>query len=168
MSPRLKLFGLAAMFALASAAQAAEWQVKPAEGDHGAVLTYGSGEPVSYRFECAADSVIVTETGVTQLMDLQTGQAVDDEQAALPKGAAVMALFGGKGDPRFVPAEAARNPAGGWDLTIRLGKDDRQLKSIGKGEMISLFTTGYTMAVPMDSAARARWNAFLDACRAAP
>jgi hypothetical protein len=168
MSPSLKLTGLAAMFALNNAAQAAEWQARPAEGDRGAVLTYGAGEPVSYRFECAGDSVIVTETGVTQLLDLQTGQPVDDKQATLPAGAAAMALFSGKGDPQMVPAEAARNPAGGWDLTIRLRKADRQLKAIGKSEMISLFTTGYTIAVPLDAADRARWKAFMEACQAAP
>jgi hypothetical protein len=166
MSPRLKLPALAAMLALASAAQAAGWQAHPGQGDRGAILTYGAGEAVSYRFECAADSVIVTETGVTQLMDLQTGQPVGPSEAALPAGAAVMALFGGKGDPQMVPAEAVRNPAGGWDLAIRLRKDDKQLKAIARSEMISLFTTGYTIAVPMDAAARAQWKAFLETCRA--
>ena len=70
----------------------------------------------------------------------------------------------GKGDPQFVPAEAVKNPAGGWNLTIRLPKNDKQLKAIEKSAMMSLFTTGYTMAVQMDGAARAKWNDFMQRC----
>ncbi len=31
--------------------------------------------------------------------------------------------------------------------------------------MMSLFTTGYTMAVVMDGAARAKWNDFMRRCQ---
>lgn len=153
------------LLALAAPAAAAEWKLDPAQS--GPVLTYGAGEPVSYRFECGADAVIVTETGVTQLVDLGTGKPIgDDEAAQMPAGAAMMALFAGRGDPQFRPAEARKNPAGGWDLTIRLPKTDKQLKAAGKGEMLSLFTTGYTMAVAMDGEARRQWNDFLRRCSA--
>jgi hypothetical protein len=155
------------MLAMSSQAEAADWQLQSADGSHGVVLTVGSGEPVSYRFECASDEVIVTETGVTKLLDLKTGSTIaDDANAVMPPGAAMMALFGGKGDPQFVPAEAVKNPAGGWNLTIRLPKNDKQLKAVGKSVMMSLFTTGYTMAVPMDGAARAKWNDFMQRCNA--
>jgi hypothetical protein len=142
------------------------WAVHPGEGDRGEALTFVSGEKVTYRFECAAEEVVVTQTGVTKLMDLKTGKQIGDgPDSVMPSGAAMMAVFGGKGDPQFHPAEASKNSASGWDLTIRLPKDDKQLKAIGKSEMMSLFTTGYTMAVPMDGGDRAVWNGFLNRCR---
>jgi hypothetical protein len=168
MSHYVKVFSLVAMLAFSAPAEAADWQLKSAQANRGVTLTYAAGEPVSYRFECAADEVIVTETGVTKLLDVKTGKPVgDDAQAVMPAGAAMMALFSGKGEPDFMPAEATKNAAGGWDLTIRLSKDDKQLKGIGKSEMMSLFTTGYTMAVAMDAAARAKWNDFMRRCKGA-
>ncbi|MEA3032089.1 MAG: hypothetical protein QOH86_105 [Sphingomonadales bacterium] len=153
--------------ASAQASGAGGWDLQAAAGGRPLTLTYAAGQPLSYRFECAPDAVVVTETGVTKLLDLKTNKPVDDAQAALPEGAALMALFGGKGDPQFLPAQAVKNPAGGWDLTIRLAKGDRQLKAIGKSDMMSLFTTGETAAVPMDSVARAAWNDFLTRCNEA-
>lgn len=162
----LRILGLAAILAVSAPAQSAGWELQTQTGAQGPVLTFNAGDPVSYRFECAAKDVIATETGVTKLIDLNTGQPIgDDGQAVMPPGAAMMALFSGRGDPQFVPAEAVKNPAGGWNLTIRLPKDDKQIKAVGKAEMMSLFTTGYTMAVAMDSAARAKWNDFLRRCQ---
>ena len=169
MSRPIQAFSLGLMLALSVPAAAAGWQLQPAEGDRTLALIYGSGEKVSYRFECAANHVLITETGVTKLVDLKTGKPVgDDLEAVMPPGAAMMALFGGKGDPNFLPAEAVKNPAGGWNLTIRLPKDDKQLKAVGKSEMMSLFTTGYTMAVAMDATARAGWNDFMQRCKTTP
>jgi hypothetical protein len=160
-------FVLAAVVSTAAqAAGAGGWDLQAAAEGRPLTLTYAAGQPLSYRFECAPDAVVVTETGVTKLLDLKTNRPVDDAQAVMPEGAALMALFGGKGDPQFLPAQAAKNPAGGWDLTIRLAKGDKQLKAVGKSGMISLFTTGETAAVPMDSAARAAWNDFLTRCGA--
>jgi hypothetical protein len=168
MPVRAKLFSLFAMLAVSTQARAADWQLQAAEGTHGVVLIYGSDQPVSYRFECAPSEVIVTEIGVTKLLDLKSGKPIgDDEHAVMPPGAAMMALYGGKGDPQFLPAEAAKNPAGGWNLTIRLPKNDRQLKAADKNEMMSLFTTGYTQAVAMDGGARAKWKDFMQRCNAA-
>ena len=165
-SSNVGIFSLAAMLAVSAPAQSTGWQLQPQMGAHGPVLTFNAGDPISYRFECAPNDVIVTETGVTKLMDLKTGQPIgDDAQAVMPTGAAVMALFGGKGDPQFIPAEAVKNAASGWDLTIRLPKGDKQIKAIAKAEMMSLFTTGYTMAVAMDGAARAKWNDFVQRCQ---
>lgn len=159
--------GVALMLAMSVQANAADWQLRPAEGSEGALLTLGSGEAVSYRFQCAPKEVVVTQTGVTKLLDLKTGSPIgDDANAVMPAGAAMMALFAGKGDPQFVPGVAVKNPAGGWDLTIRLPKNDKQVKAVGKSDMMSLFTTGYTKAVPMDGAARAKWNEFLGLCDA--
>lgn len=162
------VLSLAAMLATTAPAQGAGWELQAKNGDHGAVLTLNAGEPVSYRFECTRDDVIATETGVTKMIDLKTGKPIEDgPSAVMPAGAAVMALAGGKGDPQFMPAEAAKNPAGGWDLTIHLAKDDKQIKAIRKAEMMSLFTTGYTMAVMMDGAARAKWAEFMQRCQTA-
>ncbi|MCY7280461.1 MAG: hypothetical protein LH610_06105 [Sphingomonas bacterium] len=165
MSRHRKLISLSVILAMSAQAEAADWQLQPAAGSGGAVLTFGYGDVVSYRFECAANEVIVTETGVTKLLDVKTGSFIgDDSNAVMPAGAALMALFSGKGDPQFVPASAVKNPAGGWNLTIRLAKNDKQLKAIGKSKMMSLFTTGYTMAVAMDGAARAKWSRFMQDC----
>lgn len=142
------------------------WTVRPAEGDRGEVLTLISSGAVSYRFECAADAVVVTNTGVTKLLDLKTGKQIGDgPDAIMPPGTAKLAVFAGEGQPRFQSASAVRNPAGGWDLTIRLPKDDKQLKAVGKSEMMSIFTTGFTMAVTIDAKQRAIWNGFLDRCK---
>lgn len=160
------VLSLAALLAASGPAQSTGWQLQPQESGHGPVLTFNAGDPVSYRFECTSNDVIVTETGVTKLIDLKTGQPIgDDAQAVMPTGAAMMALFGGKGDPQFIPAEGVKNAVSGWDLTIRLPKSDKQIKAVGKAEMVSLFTTGYTMAVAMDGAARAKWNDFMQRCQ---
>ena len=167
MSHHIKLMSLAFLLAMSVQAKAADWALQPMEDGHGDILTYSFGDAVSYRFECAASEVIVTQTGVTKLLNLKTGSTIgDDANAVMPAGAAMMALFGGKGDPKFAPAEAVKNPAGGWNLTIRLPKNDKQLKAMGKSEMMSLFTTGYTMAVPMDGTSRAKWNDFMQRCNA--
>jgi hypothetical protein len=162
------LLGFAAFLAASAPAQSTGWQLQPQVGAKGPILTFNAGDPVSYRFECTPNDVIVTETGVTKLIDLKTGQPIgDDAQAIMPTGAAMMALFGGNGDPQFVPAEAVKSAAIGWDLTIRLPKDDRQIKAVGKAKVMSLFTTGYTMAVVMDGPARAKWNEFVRRCQTA-
>ncbi len=164
---QLSILAVAIALTVPAGAQAADWRVQPPTAGHGATLTFGGGEPISYRFECAPTDVIVTETGVTKLIDLKTGTPIgDDAQAVMPEGAAMMALSSGKGNPQFIPAEAVKNPAGGWDLTIHLSKTDKQIKAVGKSEMMSLFTTGYTMAVAMDGASRATWNTFMQRCQA--
>ena len=158
----------ALMLGLPAGAQAAEWQLVATSGDRLATLTYAVGEPVSYSFACTPTEVIVTQTGVTQLLDLTTGTPVgDDAQATMPEGAALMALFFGKGEPQFLPAEAAKNLAKGWDLTIRVPLTDKQIKAAAKSQMLSLFTTGYTIAVPMDAASRTKWSEFLQQCHIA-
>jgi hypothetical protein len=160
------VLSLAAMLAVSAPAQSTGWQLQPRIGAHGPVLTFNDGDPVSYRFECTPDDVVVTKTGVTKLLDLKTGQPIrDDAHAVMPPGAAMMALFGGKGNPQFIPAEAIKNPASGWDLTIRLPKGDKRIKAVGNADVMSLFTTGYTMAVMMDGAARAKWNNFVKLCQ---
>lgn len=165
MSRYAKILGVVVMLAMSARAEAGDWKLQPADGHRGAVLTLETGTPVSFRFECAATDVIVTETGVTKLLDLKTGKTIgDDAQAVMPPGAAMMGVLAEKAGPQFIPAEAVRNPAGGWDLTIRLGKSDKHLKAIGKSDVMSLFTTGYTMAVTMDDAARAQWNDFMKRC----
>ena len=103
----LQMCGLAAMVAFPCAVEAAEWHLQP-ETSSALVLTYGAGDPVSYKFECTANEVLVTETGVTKLMDLKTGNPIgDDAQAVMPAGSAMMALFGGKGDPDVYPESGA-------------------------------------------------------------
>lgn len=165
MSDQMKLMPLAIMLAISARAEAAGWQLQPANGSRGVILTFGSDAPVRYRFECKTDEVLVTETGVTKLIALKNGHPIGDgPDAVMPPNAAMMALFSGKGSPQFVPAEAMKNTAGGWNLTIRLPKNDEQMKAVGTSKTMSLFTTGYTMAVAMDGAARAKWKDFMRRC----
>ena len=129
-------------------------------------LTYESGSQVAYKFECQPDAIAITETGVTDILDLRTNRKVGDgPDAVMPEGAALMALFGGNGTPDFQPASSVKNPKGGWDLTIRLKKKGKQLRAIRSSGMISLFTTGYTTAVPIDDATSAIWKGFLKRCQ---
>lgn len=161
------LIGLALTLSATSAhAEGSGWQIAPATDTSPLTLTYDSGGQVAYRFECLADAVAITQTGVTELMDFSTGQQVDDAADSLPSTASMMALFSGKGDPQLQPAISSKNPAGGWDLTIELAKKDRQVRGMAKSEMMSLFTSGYTMAVAMDDDSRAIWSAFLKDCKA--
>jgi hypothetical protein len=162
------ILSLAGVVALFGQTPTLGWHLQSTEGDHSLVLTYAAESGLSYRFDCGADGIIVTQTGVTELMDLKTGEKIGDgPDAVMTDGAALMAVFGGKGDPAFKPAEAKRNPAGGWDLTIRLPKNDKQLKTVGRSNLLSLFTTGITMDVEIDAPTRATWNDFLRRCQAA-
>lgn len=167
----MKLFSATLFAAMAlmgaTPALAKGWQLTPAAEGHGLQLSYNAGETPAYLFECAASDVRVVNIGVTDLMDLQTGQKVPDAPGSvMTPGAAMMAIFTGKGQPDFQPAETAPNAVKGWDLTLRLAKTDKQLRALEKADMISLFTTGYTMAVAMDSESHALAKDFLKQCRA--
>lgn len=162
--PRYAWIAVAAALSSTGVA-AAGWTLDPAAAEHGAILGIDLGDGVTYRFECAADAMVVTQTGVTRLMDLRTGQSIDDAAAApLPPKVAMMGLSTGDGTPNFVPASATKSAGPGWDLTIRIAKTDPQLKALGRTDMMSLFTTGNTIAVTMDSADRATWKTFLRDC----
>ena len=162
------LVSLAGLSAALFQAGTRGWEVHSATATGGEVLTFAADAPVSYRFECTACEVIVTQTGVTKLMNLQSGDQIDDgPNAVMPANEAMMAVFAGEGQPQFRPATAVKNPAPGWDLTISLRKNDTQLKAVGKGEMMSLFTTGHTMSIAMNANDRKIWNGFLERCQMA-
>jgi hypothetical protein len=121
----------------------------------------------SYIFECTPDAVAITYTGVTDLLDFRGKSKVGDAPGSvMPEGAAIMALYTGKGEPQFLPADYKPNPVKGWDLTLRMAKSDKALKGLEKTEMLSLFTTGYTAANTVDAEARAQFKGFLARCRA--
>lgn len=152
-------------FAQDAVADGSNWTLQTTASGREAVLSLQINDMIAYRFACGASDVVVTETGVTKLIDFRDGKPIgDDAGAVMPGGAAVMALYGGKGDPKFQPAAAVKNPAGGWDLTIRVPKNDKQLAAIAKGEIMSLFTTGYTAAVVLNDDARSKWRTFLSQC----
>jgi hypothetical protein len=54
----------------------------------------------------------------------------------------------------MVPASAVWNPGKGWDMAIRLAKDDPAFRSLPRAGMVSLFTTGFTRAVQLTKADR--------------
>ena len=142
------------------------WSLRPAVGNIGEQLVFDSGAQVTYVFTCEPTDIAVTQTGVTDILDMNTNSKVGDgPDAKMPEGAALMALFGGKGSPDFQPASATKNPNKGWDLTIHLAKNDKQLRAISSSDMISLFTTGYTEAVEVDGQTRDIWKGFLKRCQ---
>jgi len=165
----LSKIGLTALAVVVAAAPASaeNWTAVGASDGHGERLSLAVDPARSYIFECAPEAVVITETGVTDLLDVRTGTKVGDGPGStMSPGASVMALFTGKGSPDFVPATAVANPAKGWDMTIRLAKSDKQLNALAKTDMLSLFTTGFTAAVSLSVADRKLFGDFLARCRA--
>lgn len=165
---RVSVIVAAAVLLSAGPASAGGWQAIGAAGGHGEQLTLAIDDTHTYTFECAPDAIVITETGVTDLLDIRGGGAKvgDAPGSTMPEGAAMMALFTGKGDPDFMPASAVANPAKGWDLTIRMAKGDKRLNGLAKTDMFSLFTTGFTAAVTLDAAEKKLFADFLSRCRA--
>jgi hypothetical protein len=163
------VFRIAALSALVFAStpsHAEGWKIVGAGNGHGETMTLEIDPERSYIFECAPDAVVITYTGVTDLLDIRgKGKVGDAPGSVMPEGAAVMALYTGKGDPQFLPAEYKPNPAKGWDLTLRMAKNDKALKGLEKANMLSLFTTGYTAANDVDANTRAQFSGFLSRCR---
>ena len=167
----MKLFfgtvcGLAALVLGSGQAMAQGWVLTPAAAGQDLQLSYAATEQVpGYLFACTATDIAVTEFGVTELLDIQTGQKIPDAPGSvMTPGASLMALFTGKGQPDFLPAEAVPNAVKGWDMTIHFSKNDKRLRAFGKSDMISLFTTGYTAAVEMDKDDQALARGFLKQC----
>lgn len=145
------------------------FRLVPATAGHGMRLAIGDpAAPPHYLFECGERDVTIVQFGVTALMDLTTGQKIEDAPGSqITRGAAFMALFSGSGQPDLIPAEAAPNARKGWDLTVRLAKDDKSLRRLPKASMMSLFTTGYTKAIAMGDAERKTAAQFVEGCRGA-
>jgi hypothetical protein len=158
----------AALVISTSSAWATEWKAIGASDGHGERLTLAVDDSRSYIFECAPDAVVITETGVTDLLDIRGGGAKvgDAPGSTMTNGAAVMALYTGKGDPEFQPATYVSNSAKGWDLSLRFAKTEKKLNALAKADMISLFTTGFTAARPLSAGDKKMFADFLARCRA--
>ena len=157
---------LASSLTLPAPCLASDWKVAGAGNGHGETMVLAIDPARSYIFECTPNAVAITLTGVTDLLNIRDGGKVADAPGSvMPEGAAMMALFTGKGEPDFLPADYKPNPVKGWDLTLRLAKNDKSLKGLEKTEMLSLFTTGFTAANVVDAEARAQFSGFLARCR---
>jgi hypothetical protein len=149
-----------------SPASAGGWKAAGASNGRGETLSYDHGEDRSWIFECAPDAVIITNVGITDLVDVRLKQKIGDAPGStITPTASMMTLYTGKGDPEFQPAKASPNAVKGWDFTLRLAKDDKQLKALAKAEMMSLFTTGFTAAVTLEAPERKMFADFLARCR---
>lgn len=138
------------------------WKVGP---DSRIIFTDG-GKTV-YSLDCSGPGLVVTQFGVTRLVDLQRNRPVGDtEIGALPEGAAVMALATDEAEPDMVPASAVRSAGPGWDMTIRLPTNDPAFLSLPRAAFVSLFTTGFTRAVELSKSDRKMFAAFVSRCRA--
>src|SRR5687767_141848 len=146
----------------APAAPAEGWQVEP-----GPQLLFREAGATVYKLDCSGSGVEITNFGVTQLLDVQKNKPVGDgEGIALPAGAAVMALATDKTEePEMVPASSARSAASGWDMTIRLPKNDPAFRSLPRADFISLFTTGFTRAVQLEKEEKKLVADFVKLCR---
>jgi hypothetical protein len=161
MTVRLGLALLCLTSATAVAAQSGGWELGPAAR----IAFSEAGRPI-YVLDCTGSELVVTQFGVTQLVDLQKNRPVGDtEGTALPAGAALMALATDRSEPNLVPASAVRNSGPGWDMTIRLPKNDPALSTLPKAKYVSLFTTGFTRAVTLGKADRALLANFVGQCR---
>ncbi|MET1113150.1 MAG: hypothetical protein ABWX67_16655 [Allosphingosinicella sp.] len=131
-----------------------------------AQISFGEAAKPAYKLDCTGPELAVTQVGVTRLLDLQLNKPVSDtEGSTLPEGAALMALATDKVEPNMVRAAAVRNPGNGWDMTIRLSKDDPALLSLPKAKYVSLFTTGFTQAVELTRDDRKLLASFVSRCR---
>ena len=145
---------------------AGDWKTAGAGNGRGETMILEIDDARSYIFECAPDVVAITYTGVTDLLNLRgEGKVGDTPGSIMPDGAALMALYTGKGEPQFLPAEYKPNEVKGWDLNLNLLKDSKALKNLQKADMLSLFTTGYTVANAIDAETRAQFTGFLKRCR---
>ena len=145
----------------AAAASAGGWHAGP-----GAQISFSDSKRTVYRLDCSGPELVVTQYGVTQLLDVQENKPVgDSDGSTLPAGAAVMALATDKVEPNMIQASAVRNAERGWDMTIKLPKDDPTFRSLPRAEYVSLFTTGFTLAVPLGKADRKLLSAFVAQCR---
>ncbi|HEU0098841.1 MAG TPA: hypothetical protein VFQ67_08705 [Allosphingosinicella sp.] len=152
---------LLASSAVAPSSSTGGWELDPA-----GKMTWGTPGKPSYRLDCTGPELVVTQFGVTKLVDVQRNQPVgDSEGTTLPEGASVMALATDKTEPDMVPASAVRSAGPGWDMTIRLAKDDPAFLSLPRAGMMSLFTTGFTIAVQLGKADRKLLAAFVSQCR---
>ena len=166
---RIGLTALAAALAFAGAAVAetGAWRV---EGQPGAapyrLSLDGLGPGVTYAFECRPDGVLITETGVTQLMDIRTGKKVSDEPGSTitPGAAYLMLMTAEKPEPAFMEAKATPNPVRGWDLSIVAPKSDRQWQAFPRAKMVSLMTTGWTIGVELNDVSRKLIAGFVKGC----
>ena len=79
--------------------------------------------------------------------------------------AAQMALITDKVNAHWVWAEAEPNPAGGWDLTIRLPLDHPGLLAFPRAKMIALVVPKGGNASAVEKSDRPRLAAFLRQCR---
>ena len=147
------------------------WRQNGAPGTAQFSLSYGnssSGDP-AYLFDCSGSAeVAITQSAVTELRDINTGQRVADQEAVpLVEGAAFMGLGTDVARPKLVPATATRNQHIGWDLTIRLDRRDRAFASLPFAGMVSLLTTGHTVIVPIGADDRSKIGEFVHECVAA-
>jgi hypothetical protein len=170
MNVRASALLLTAMLSLgsAAAAQSAGWTVTSAEGQPTRLSFDGFADKgVRYAFVCEPDGISITETGVTALMDPKTGGKVgDDPGSVMLDGAAVMALFTDRTEPKFIVARARPNEVRGWDLTMKLQLNDPAIKALPRAKAVSLMTTGWTGLAELEAEQRNTIANFLAACSA--
>jgi hypothetical protein len=172
MKHSLSILAAAAVLALSgpASAQSSGWVFTPAAEGRGPQLAFGApgAGSVHYDFRCADGSLTATQTGVTELMDMQTGTKVPDTGLnAAPAGASFMAIANDRGVGDLLPAKAMPNPVRGWDISLTLPLTHASVKALARAKGMSLMTTGMTTLVALSPADRSTLSAFLKACKSA-
>jgi hypothetical protein len=158
---------LALAFAGTANAEPGGWQVEGRPGATPYRLSFtGLGPGMSYSFECQSDGVLITETGVTQLLDIRTGRKIADEPGSTisPGASFMMLVLNAKPGRDFLPATATPNPVRGWDLSIMAPKSDEHWRALPHAKSVSLMTTGWTGNVELDDASRKLIGGFVKGC----
>src|SRR5205085_1646477 len=101
MRARFVLVIAASLVIASTPSWAGEWKAVGPGNGRGERLTLAVDDSRTYTFECASDAIAITETGVTDLIDIRAGGAKigDMPGSTMSPGASVMALFTGKGEP---------------------------------------------------------------------
>lgn len=160
------LVGICLALGFTSGARADGWEVRQQSNTTDVRLIYNDNSQTSYLFECSPTEVILTGVGVTDLRDIQTNMKIGDMPGStMTTAAALMALATDTNSAIDLrPADTAPNALHGWDMTLRFSKKDKALRALRKAKMVSVVTSGNTMAVFLDDSDKHSVRSFLSQC----
>ena len=150
-----------------AAATSPSWQTGRAESGAPFAVTFADDAVTPLlSFICEPDALVATVHGQTHLRDPESGQEIGDAPGSEMTGsAAQLALITDTVNAQWAWAEAEPNPAGGWDLTIRLPLDHPGLLAFPRAKMIALVNPGGGTAAAVEKADRPRLAVFVRQCR---
>lgn len=144
------------------------WRIEEAVGGKEIRLLLPIRNAESFRFDCApGERLKVTTTAVVGLKHFANDTPYPEGATApVPSDGVtlVLAVSGVKQTP--TPAVAARNPAGGWDLTMDIAKADPAFVALPTADLMSVIANADTTAVMLGPPDRTVIGDFVKRCRA--